>query len=519
MKQLKSAKDNDTGKEVFFDWFSASFASGEDENAKNVKRISIDYYLFSKYLMNLGFYRFEKGKEYYTVRVINHVVEVCTQNQVVDAVKDEIENAPGEEISNGKVKVSKEKLLDKLFKGIASYFSENLLNRCLKKDGFSFLEDTKDKSYFFFKNCIAEVTTTKLNILEYESVEEKYIWKDQILDRDFNVLEIKEFIDSPFSRFISNISSLNQKVNNSFSDSQRTDALMSIMGYNLHKYFLGKLKATIFTDSTISDEPNGRTGKTLLAKAIGKVLNTNTNSKTFVELNGKNFNFQDPKRYQECEIDTKLVHLNDVMKNFKFELLFNDISEGIKAVQHYKAPFLVNAKIIISTNRTIQVRGNSAKDRCIEFEMSNYYGLNNSPEKEFGHWFFRDWNHLQWLQFDNFMLYCVKMYLSSGLIEPGVINLNKRKLHEETAREFILFMDEQLKDYNGERINKKDLHNEFLEQFPDFNRGFKAIKQRTFNSWCRLYAEYSEGFEKTIEIKSNGQYFIEFVRKGESPGI
>ena len=61
------------------------------------------------------------------------------------------------------------------------------------------------------------------------------------------------------------------------------------------------------------------------------MLNRDSWAKTYVEMNGKNFDFTDKFRYQECGLDTKLVHINDARKNFDFELLFNDISEGIKA--------------------------------------------------------------------------------------------------------------------------------------------------------------------------------------------
>lgn len=514
--QIVSLDNQGKEKEIPLDWFSISGNANDEGLVEHIKKITVDHFKFSQFLMKLGFYRFDKDGESFVVHTKNRIVKVCSQTDVVDAVEDHIKNIPGELVSNGNKKIKKERLLGKLYAGTSTYFSDNLLKRCRKESGFSFLEDTKEKSYFFFKNCIVEVSGKKINPLSYDSVKDKYIWKDQILDRDFEELLLKDFLDGPFSKFVSNISCINDDSQESLFDPQRHESLMTIIGYNLHKYYEGKLKATILTDSTVSDNPNGRTGKTLLAKAIGKMLNTDVQAKTYVELNGKNFKFIDPKRYQECELDTKLVHLNDVVKNFQFELLFNDISEGIKAVQHYKAPFLVNAKIIISTNRTIKVRGDSAKDRCMEFELSNHYGLNRSPEKEFGHWFFRDWNKKQWLQFDNFLIYCVKLYLRSGLIEPKAINLNTRKLYEETAKEFVVFMEDHLLKNTGEWLDKKELFESFKEQFSDFNRkGNRSLLQRTFTDWCRLYSEYKDEIIDCEEKRSNNKFFIRFINEDD----
>ncbi len=499
-------------KAVLLKWF---YAEGEkDDNGKvlRVKKLTINLYPFSRFLKKLGFYRFDKDRESFTVRIQDNIVEVCLITNVIDAVLDYINDIPGNTVFNGSVKIKKEVLLNKLYAGLSTYFSENILNRCRKKGEFLFLEDTKDKAYFFFNNCIIEVNHNNINTIKYESVKDRYIWKDQILLRDFKQLKIKDFIDSPFSKFSSNVSNLNKEIKGSKYDEARFQALQNIIGYSLHKYFQGKLKAVIFTDSTLSDEPNGRTGKTLLSKAIGKVLNTDEQAKTFVELNGKDFKFENPKRYQECDLDTRLVHINDAIRNFRFELLFNDISEGIKAVHHYKAPFLVNAKIIISTNRTIKIPGNSGKDRCVEFEMSNHYGINHSPEKEFGHWFFRDWNKTQWLQFDNFMVFCVKQYLENGLTSPKSINLNKRKLNEETAREFVLFMDEYLEKDKNERHDKSDIYETFIEQFPDFN---KSLTQRTFTTWCRKYVIYDKKYLEAKEERSGGKSYIKFIKKAE----
>ena len=218
--------------------------------------------------------------------------------------------------------------------------------------------------------------------------------------------------------------------------SPRYESLVTIIGYLLHSHFSGKLKATIFTDSKISDMPSGRTGKTLLGQALAYI-------KKYTEINAKDFDPANKHKYQEANLDTQIIHLNDVKKNFDIESLFNDITEGIVVDKKNVKPFKVKTKLMISANKTIRIEGASAKDRVIEFEFADHYNEKFSPEDEFGHWFFRDWSEAEWMKFYNFFLFCICSYLKKGIIVASPVNLNRRKLLENTSQEFVEFMDDK----------------------------------------------------------------------------
>ncbi len=107
-------------------WFTPSGDTDENGRIRYVKNIKVNLFKFSKFLMSLGFYRFEKDREYFTVRVKNQIVQVCTPTDVIDAVEDYIKNLEGGYVHSPRGKITKDILLAKLFSGISTYFSDNI---------------------------------------------------------------------------------------------------------------------------------------------------------------------------------------------------------------------------------------------------------------------------------------------------------------------------------------------------------------------------------------------------------
>jgi len=298
----------------------------------------------------------------------------------------------------------------------------------------------------------------------------------------------------------------------------------------LHGYFEYKLYALILTDSRISDddEANGRTGKTLYGKALGKILNYYSekdpyrSGRVFCEINGKNFKPNDKHRYSECSLETQLVSINDVPKNIPIETWFNDITEGIMVDKKNEKPFPIWAKVIISTNKTIRISGESALDRVKQFEFSDYYNKDVSPESETGRWFFSDqWNKEQWNRFDTFLIKCCVDYLKYSIVEAESINLHRRTLIDHTSHEFVDFMDDwfamgkiEIQDEAegqlipdvlelkfGEKIPKKLIYRAFTEAYPN-DWPAKTFKQRRFTQWLRDYTKHQNNL---VPISKNNE--------------
>lgn len=447
----------------------------------SVKDVRINYTTWTKLLYSMGYRRFDLGvKGFIFVKVENRVLREITITQIQDEF---ITFLKGMEIVTETYDLQEELhdcIIEKFYKSIGNYFNDKRLALLTPEEHFIFNKDTALESFVYYKNGYVKVTKEGWELLSYSSLE-GCIWKTQILERDFTKIEIEhvKHENAPvFSKFVYNISGSEERFN----------SLCSIIGYNLHNFFETKLKATILTDSSISEEAEGRTGKTLLAKGFGFI-------RTYTEIGGKGFDPTDKYRYADCSLDTQIVHLNDARKFFDFEILYNDITEGIKIDKKNQQPFNQRVKYILSSNKTIKMDGASSRDRSIEFELAEHYNDKFQPRDEFKHWFFTDWSTEEWQRFDNFMMYCLNYYLTHGLIQPKEINLRKRKLIDQTCPEFIEFIT-ALEITANTKYSRDEWHSNFLQSYPDLKEDKFKKQMKTFTTYLKIYAANNDKFDK-----------------------
>lgn len=454
-----------------------------DGDEKYIKDVIINYTAWIELLYSFGFRRFDINKNFIFVKINKKIIAEVTITQIQDYFISYLKTLGSAPETESESKV----LIDKFYKNPAFYFCTNRLSLLVPNDKIVFNSDTQNESFTYFKNGFVKVTKSGWNLCDYGELR-GYIWKEQILEKDFQFIDYKNSLENPpvFALFMNNISG---------KDEDRFRSLCSITGYNLHSYYETKLKATIFTDSAISEDAEGRTGKTLYAKALGKI-------KRYVEIAGKDFKSDEKYKYSACSLDTQIVHINDAKKHLDFESFYNDITEGITVERKNQQPFNVQVKMIFSTNKTIKLEGGSSRDRSIEFELANHYSDKFSPQDEFKQWFFRDWDNEEWSRFYNFLIYCQWVYFEHGVIEPAQINLNKRKLLDHTCAEFVEFMGQENIIFN-EKIDRKILHASFLEAYSDCKTDKFKSQLKTFTKWLIQYAQYTEGF---AEIKKDIGY-------------
>jgi len=475
-------------------FYSVQVKTDSEGNVKS--EIRIRYKEFIDLLYSFGFRRYDIEKASIYIRIENNVVTEYSITQIQDYFLNYIKSLPEKLEDN----VRRDSLLEKFYSNPSNYFCERKLNLLMCNETLQFNADTRDAVFLYFQNGYVKVTKEGYDLYDYASLN-KCIWANQILSRNF---EKTEFIDSQkaeFSKFCFNVANKNV---------ERYHSLMSIIGYNLHTYFDTKLKASIFTDSKICETPSGRTGKTLFCKALGKIKN-------YCEINGKDFDPTYRHKYQEADIDTQIVCLNDVKSPFDFELLYNDITEYLPVQRKNQQPFRIKAKLLITTNKTIQTAGDSSKDRCIEFEFSEHYSSSYSPENEFGHRFFTEWTKSEWNLFDNFLMSCISFYFQGGLIEPKPINLNRRKLIEQTSPELVEFFDRCLENRYlefGKEYPKGDVHKYFKEMYEVTNERHLYSDNRIFYKHLKAYCELSEQNLDYRERVSNSVRWFSITYRG-----
>ena len=238
------------------------------------------------------------------------------------------------------------------------------------------------------------------------------------------------------------------------------------------------------------DIPNGGSGKGLIHRAIGHIKNV-------VIEDGKKFDPKGQFAYQKVNKDTQRFLMDDVPKHFNFESLFSIITEGMtvekKGQDAYQIPFKDSPKISITTNYTIQGSGASHERRVFEVEIANYFNEYYTPEMEFKHLFFSEWDAAEWARFDNFMIRCVQYFLKNGLVQSDKVNLKLRKFRNEMGTEFIEFMEMQ--KFEGKPINRKEFRDEFNKQYPNvakFNTPQKFNKK--VKDFCAFHnIKFEEG--------------------------
>jgi hypothetical protein len=435
--------------------------------------IKISAFMFKSYLEQLNYYKYYpagQAKTFIFITKTGNFVNSTFEPQIKDKVLSDM-------ILRSEIDV-----YDHLAEN-TKYFQSSYLNM-LETATIQTEKDTKDMANIYFKNHAIRVYKDRIEKVDYKHLE-AFVWQDQIIDRDY--LEADHH-DSMFRSFIWFASG---------QDKERYNTMKSVIGFMLHGYKTSATnKAIIFNDETISDNPNGRSGKTLVALAIGKM-------KKYSMIDGKLFDFGKSFPYQTVPIDTQVLVFDDIKKNFPFEKLFSVITGGFTIEYKNQQPVTLSVsdspKIIINTNYTVKTIGDSHLARVFEVEMSNYFSVRHTPQMEFGCMFFDEWDDLEWARFDRFMINCLQYYLTNGLVASTPKNLAVRKFINNTNSDFYEFVCEGRIKLN-ERIYKDDNYTAFVTEY---DGTAKWLTKKTMTSWVKMYAE-TYGYEYQ-ENSSNGR--------------
>lgn len=429
------------------------------------------------FLHNNGFYRFPLENDYYQ---FIHVVENLKQVEVVQPIKikdfflNYLKAYKGEEA----------KAVREMFRrGAKNYCSINLLEG-LDYYKPTFKKDTQTSAFVYFKNCYLEVNKDAISEKEYTNLD-NYIWKKQVIDFNY---KYSDYAQSDFNLFCTYAVVGAKKPVEELTDIdlKKIESLGTTIGYLLHRYKNPALtKAVVAVDKRLrsTGENNGRTGKSLLSKALAKMLNV-------CLIDGKNFKFDSPFPFQKANIDTELVNFNDVLKNFDFERLFGMITEEFtfekKGKDSITLGFDDSPKFYISTNTTLKGSGESNKGRQQIIEFDNFFNTQHTPIIEFKRHFFNDWDDAEYSRFYSYMVDCIKYYLEHGLIEFPVENYEINKLIDAAGEEFIDFLNETVLEQLGHNreFQNKLLHKAFIEQ----NKHKEKLNIKTFNKWMHSWA-------------------------------
>jgi len=452
------------------------------KKTRNGKEVEVINNVLRDFLASNGFNKYypEKSEKFVFVKITQNKVKVISSSQIKDFILNWLDERGHVDVWN-------------MMTGNRKFFQDDFLNFVPPID-LRMLNDTKDVSYIPYQNGILEVKKESVKLIQYLDID-LYVWENQIINRDFESLD----------DFTNDFQDLVSKVTNE--DQARTKALESTIGYLIHAYKdKTHQKAVIFNDQEIDDNPNGGSGKSLLVTALSKFRNV-------VKIDGKHFNpMKSDFVYQRVNLDTQILAFDDVKRNFEFEQLFAIITEGITVNRKNKdeifIPFDRSPKVVITTNYVIAGAGESHDRRRHEIEFYQYFHKNRSPLKIYGKLLFDQWNSLDWSKFDNYMIYCLQLYLKNGLIASPSINVEAKRFISSTCKEFFDFMHENFIELN-KVIYNSDAYHLFIKE----NRSFKDLDTRKFIKWVDAYCLY-KGY-KLKKGKDNKGRWLMIVTKPE----
>ena len=369
-------------------------------------------------------------------------------------------------------------------------FAESFL-LMLESIELKMLNDTRNTSFIAFNNGVLEVTKNEVKLIDYIDVD-FYIWENHIINRDF--VQLDEF-ENDYKKFINNISN-NEPL-----------ATECAIGYLISTYKnRSNNKAIILNDEVISENPEGGTGKGVFVQGISQARKSSI-------IDGKLFDGKKSFPYQTVSLDTKILVFDDVVKNFNFEEKFSLVTEGLTLERKNKDAVKLNVhespKLIISTNYAIRGEGNSHDRRRYELEVAQYYGKDLTPEDEFGRQLFDDWDLDDYQKFDNYIVYCLQLFLKTGLVKQNAKNIRMRKFIAETTMEFYEWINDSENCPRNTRNDKKVFFDKFVEEYPDFK---KWLTRKKFNIWIQKFCSFMKYEYKSGN--SNGLQWFE-INTGE----
>ena len=444
--------------------------------------VNIVHNLFKEFLEDNGFYKFspEGSTAIMFVKVTDNLIDNVVSEQIKDFILAHL-------YANGDM------LVYNHFADKTRYFKDDFLGMLKSIDAY-FIADTKDVAYIYFRNCAVKVMPSGIEMIDYIDLG-GYVWREQIINRDF---EISADTDCDFRQFISNVAGTNP-IN--------VKSIESTIGFLLHGYKnRSYCPAVIINDEILSENPEGGTGKGLFVNGVSQM-------KKVVTIDGKSFAFEKSFAYQLVSQDSQILCFDDVRKAFNFERLFSVVTEGItlekKNKDAIKIPFERSPKVVITTNYAIIGKGNSFERRKWELEFTQFYSQNFTPMDEFGRLLFDDWDAEEWLRFDNYMLGCLRGYLTTGFIDSEFRNMEERRFQAATHPAFYHWINQPLNVQDidtGVKIYQHTLWHSFTAEYSNYDK--MSITQQKFGKWVEAYAYRKTGLAPTVERDRHGKYFI-----------
>src|SRR5690606_11085351 len=270
------------------------------------KTIQVVQKKLMNFLSQLGYGVFKRSSKFLTgtlVKQREQVISELTEAEIRREVLDVLERSGVEEV-----------YVEKFQKSIPTILSKTQIFT-LKPIEVDLIKDRKDKAYFSFMNKVVKVTADAIEVIDYKNLPACIIDKQK---KDFEIADEPES-EGDFETFCKLVT--NEKP-------EWLKALKTAIGYLLlsNKDAIED-KAVIIYDYSLgnSNEANGGSGKALIFySALNQLKNVTV-------IDGKRY---DPRStrflYQNVDVSTNIVLIDDVNEKFNFDQIYSAITVGFE---------------------------------------------------------------------------------------------------------------------------------------------------------------------------------------------
>lgn len=307
--------------------------------------------------------------------------------------------------------------------------------------------------------------------------------------------------------------------------------MMFCIGYLCAQYKnQGKPWIVFIQDTKIVEvgKSSGRSGKSLVSKALKFVR-----PDFYIEgrkLDDKNiFQFI----YDGLTEFHDIIEVDDFAEFGDFTFFYTQTTGNRTVNSKHTSPFVLeyddSGKMIISSNFELPNTDSSTMARLLNCGVSDYYHEQTkfndyketrSPLSKFGRQLYADFSDDEWIQFYNFIAYCIQLQMRIDKIQPPMGNLERRQLRREMSEglgreeNFLKWANDyfHIWDYDqGPRPSKTPLDAEcaYLDTLFIRNTAFNHFMENAGLSENRKKAYNAQRFKTHLQAwaKYNGLSF------------
>lgn len=381
----------------------------EDNTLAELIPIELNLNEFEKLLREKGFYRYDGMY----VQIVDNIVETVDQHDILRIITRHIEGDGDYNFTYNKTEFhfTWEEMVHLWRKIRALSTTFNQIATCLEHWKPDLLQDDAKFSYIPFRNGVVKIDSKGQKLIQYSTIKQQ-IWKEQILPREYKYTQEVGMFEDFFANVCGRGNNRKERIKH-----ESYKRSLWYFGYMLHGFKRESIaRAWMLYD--IKAGNNGRTGKTIIGKAVSKIRNT-------LILDGKQIDFRNNRFIlQQATPWTKVVFIDDPYKGMSIIPMFNMITGDSQAERKGMDPINLNLKWMIASNFIMEAEGRSESGRQFVTQLDDYYARGNSltpvvdqHKKEF----FTEWDEKDWAKFDSFAVRCIQIYLSKETPENKII--------------------------------------------------------------------------------------------------